>query len=464
MNNSLEHAILRDRGSAATPTNDLSLLSVSSVQSNTAGSRVSDGHGSQPVPEPRSAQQDPNSWTYLVNLTATMVPVNEAGSGYKYNQLVNLRNLTKNSTSTVIVQEFESSTGMLKRYEIAHGQIHTMQPVKSGGTAMDLQNLLATAPRSGHLALINEAHGNGDLGFEDDAGKLSVSDFQRAVKTGLASDGRTSLDLLSMDSCLMANVQVLDKLSGLAKNVVASELEEFSSVAMGTPSKTNFDMQPIDLYLSEMLKHPPKDGREAANDILSVSAKSCDAFAPKLQGCGTPTLAIYNPQAAHQSALALDQFGTQLQLAIHDAKAKKNVDSLIGQLKDVSEVPDHLRDVDGFAQGVIDLINRGTIKDSNHVLKQAAQNVLTADRDLVRSVYVNPQARIVQYVGQNSIHGLNTFLPGPDFDVRDEAENIVGPVDAKKLPFDDLLNKEVQRSLPDDDSGGWSGFVKAMRH
>lgn len=462
MNDSLEQSTLRNRGSAVPAPNELSLFLVSSDQSSPAGRRGSAGQSSDWSGS--NQQHDPNSWTYLVNLTATLAPENEAGSGYKYNQLANLRALTKNSNSEVIVQQFDAGTRMLMRYEIAHGKINTMQPVASTGTARDLQSLLAAAPRGGHLALINEAHGNGDLGFDGDADKLSVSDFERAVKSGLASSGRTSLDVLSMDSCLMANVQVLDKLSGLAKNVVASELEEFSSVAVSeTPVKTNFDMQPIDLYLSEMLKHPPQDGRDAASKILSVSAKSCDASMPKQEGCGTPTLAIYNPQAAHESARALDQLGTELQLAIHDPKAREAVDSLIGQQQDVSQDTDNLRDVDTFAKGVIDLIDHGTIIDGNHNLQQAAQDVLTADHALIGSTYVNPNTRIVQYVGQNHIRGLNTFLPGPDFNVRDAAENIVGPIDAQKLPFNDLLDREVQTSLPDDESGGWAGFVTAMR-
>jgi len=464
MNFSFDESNLRNRSSALPSTGDLSLLSLNAEPAGTAGNGNQEGHGSQPSSSSEATHHDPGSWTYLVNLTATMLPDNQAGSGYKFNQLRNLKDLTRNSNSEVIVQEFDAGTGMLERYELAHGEIHNFQPVKSAGTAADLQSLLAAAPRGGQLALINEAHGNGDLGFEGDAGKLSVNDFERAIKTGLASTGRTSLDVLSMDSCLMANVQVLCKVSGLAKNVVASELEEFSSVALSeTPPATVFDMQPIDQYLSAMLQKPPQSGREAADEMLSVSAKSCDALAPTQEGCGTPTLAIYNPEAAPESERALDQLGTELQLAIKDPGAKKAVDSLIGQIPDVSIVSDHLRDVDGFATGVINLIKRGTISDGDHRLQQAAQDVVNADRNLVRAFYVNPKSKIVEIVGQNHLTGLNTFLPGPQFDVRSEAEDMVNLQDSKTLPLQNLLDREIQRSLPDDYSGGWAGFVGTIR-
>lgn len=435
-------------------------LSLLALNEQSADTQVSPG-SKQPASDSNSTDQ--NSWTYLVNLTAEMLP-DHAGSVYKYGQLMNLKNLTKNSDSQVIVQEFDPHSWQLKRYEISHGQIQEFKPVKSGGTAQDLQDLLAQAPRSGHLALINEAHGNGDLGFDGDYGKLAISDFQRAIKNGLASTGRSNLDVLSMDSCLMGNVQVLAKLSGLTQNVVASELEETSSVELShDPPITHYDMQPIDDYLSEMLKQPPKDGREAAAQMLATSSRDCDAQIQTQQGCGTPTLAIYNSQAAPEAERALDKFGAQLQIVTQDANGKKAVDSLAGSMRDVSQNDDHLRDVDDFAGGVIALINKGTIKDSSGGLRQAAQDVLTADGKLVRAQYINPKSPLVSRFGQNSLHGVNTFIPGPDFNIREQAEPIVGGKDAQTLPLPELLNKEIQTSLPDDDAGDWAKFVRSLR-
>lgn len=441
---------------AGTQSDGLSLLSLHTNPS-VAGERIAQTSSGR-------STGDPGSWTYLVNLTATMFPNNGAGSGYKYQQLMNLKDATKDSGSEVIVQSFDANSGLLNRYEIAHGQIHEYKAIKSAGTAQDLQSLLELAPRTGHLALINEGHGNGDLGFTGDAGDLSVSDFEQAVATGLSHTGRTNLDLLSMDSCLMANVQVLNKLNSLAANVVASELEEFSSVTLGEPLVTQYDMQPIDKYLLHVLQNPPKDGAQAAADVLSVSARDCDLLAPAQEACGTPTLTTFNHQSASDAERALDQFGTQLELAVKDAATRKTVDSLIGQLHDVSQVGDHLRDVDTFADGIIKLIDSGAIKDQGADLLQAAQAVLKADSALVKSFYTNPNTKIEKVFGlENKLHGLNTFLPGPDFDVRGEAENIVGPKDAQSLPFNVLLDKEIQRSVPDDSSGGWAKFIRAMR-
>jgi hypothetical protein len=447
--------------------NGLSLLSVhaKNVQPN-EGAKHSASYGGDlsaaPISQPAPA--DSSSWTYLVNLTATMLPPNQAGSGYKFKLLENLKEDTKSSHAEVMVQAFDADTGMLQRYKIAHGQISQFAPVRSLGTYQDLQNLIAQAPKDGHLGLINEAHGNGDVGFDGDAGKYSVSQFGQAIKRGLASNGHAPLDFLSMDSCLMSNVQVLAALSGLTENVVASEFEEFSITALSSvPPETIYDMQPIDQYLSALIKHEPKDGKEAVNRLLSISAKGCDALTRAQDGCGTPTLGVYNLATAPEAERALDDFGKALQLAIKNPSTRRNVDSLIAGLPDVSVAGDHLRDVDGFATGVINLIQSGAVKDGDHRLKQSAEDVLKADKNLVQSLYVNTKARIISLYGNKPIHGLNTYLPGTELDIRADAESIVGSMQAQTLPVNTLLNDEIQSSLPDSPSGGWAGFVKSLR-
>jgi hypothetical protein len=435
--------------------NGLSLLS---VHAENISAIVGTGDSGSRVTEPpadlnsRSSQPDAGSWTYLVNLTATMLPSNGAGSGYKYSELQKLKDETKTSNAEVMVQEFNADTGMLQRYTIANGAIHNFASVRSAGTYQDLQNLVAQAPKGGHLGLINQAHGNGDAGFDGDAGKYSVAQFGQAIKRGLASSGHARLDFLSMDSCLMSNVQALATLSGLTANVVASEFEELSNTELSSvPPKTLYDMQPIESYLSDMLKHEPKDGKEAVTQLLAVSAKGCDVLAPKDQGCGTPTLGIYNLDTAPAAEHALDNFGAALQTAIKTETVRNDIDSLIAELPDVSIAMDHLRDVDGFA------------KDDNHHLKLAAQNVLKADKNLVHSLYVNRDTTVISLYGNKPIFGLNTYLPGRELDIRSDAGPIVGDRDAQLLPLKTLLNDEIQTSLPDSQNGNWAGFVEMLR-
>jgi hypothetical protein len=447
--------------------NGLSLLSVHEKNAKPIEGKKHSASGGGDLPAAPASQSipaDSGSWTYLVNLTATMLPPNQAGSGYKFNLLQNLKEETKSSHAEVMVQAFNADTGMLQRYTIAHGQISQFAPVKSLGTNQDLQNLIAQAPKGGHLGLINEAHGNGDVGFDGDAGKYSVREFGQAIKRGLESSGHPRLDFLSMDSCLMSNVQALATLSGLTENVVASEFEEFSITALSSVQpKTIYDMQPIDQYLSAMIKHEPKDGKEAVTEMLSISAKGCDTLAPTQDGCGTPTLGIYNLATAPEAERALDDFGKALQFAIKDPTTRRNVDSLITRLPDVSVAGDHLRDVDGFAAGVINLIQGGTIKDGDHRLKQSAEGVLKADKNLVQSLYVNTNTKIISLYGNKPIHGLNTYLPGTELDIRGDAEALVGSMQAQTLSVKALLNDEIQSSLPDSPSGGWAGFIKSLR-
>jgi hypothetical protein len=462
-----EQSILADHTVVTAPSSELSFLAVSSPAPgrNKAGNDATTAKAHSSAPKESSEQ-----WTYVVNLTATMLPGitpgdgGGAGSPYKYKQLSKLKELTKNSNSQVIVQEFDPTLNTVKRYELQHGKLLQLPVVKSAGIANDLQNVLALAPKTGHLALIQEAHGNGDLGFDTDAGKFAVSDFQLAVKAGLQATGRKNLDVLSMDSCLMANVHVLAKISGLASRVVASELEEFSSVELSsTPPVTQFDMQPIDKYLSAMLEKPPKDGAEAAATILAVSANICDKTSPALQTCGTPTLAVYNPEAAPAAERALDTLGTELKESIKDRNAANAIDGLLKNIPSIDEVPDHLRDVDTFAKGIVLLVNKGAIRDQNHHLANAARDVLNADHKLVSNFYLNSRARIVQLVGAKNLTGVNTFMPGPDFDIRSEAESFMSETSAQKYPRGKLFGTEISRSMPDDDAGGLSQFVRALR-
>lgn len=407
---------------------------------------------------------DANSWTYLVNLTATMLPMSGGGSGHKYDQLKNLKDLTKATNSEVIVQEYDDQTGMLRRYEIAHGQINEFEPTKSFGTAKDLQNLVAMAPAEGHIGLINEAHGNGALGFHGDAGAFSIENFQTAVQNGLAATGRTSLDVLSIDSCLMGNVNFLSSVSSLSKNIVASELEEFSSIELSaSPPRTIYDMQPEDAYLAAMLKHPPADGKEAAKTIFDISSKTCDSQSPPNNACGTPTLAIYDSQAAPQAELALDKFGEALQQAIKEPSARSAVDALISKFPDLSQSGDHLRDVDSFAQGIVRLIDSGELSDPHRQLRDAANSSIAADKALVKGAYLNTNSLWAQIVGTQNLHGLNVFLPGANFDIRKEAENMVDNGDAQTMPLNELLDKEIASALPNDSNGGWANFVRSLR-
>ncbi len=406
-----------------------------------------------------------DSWTYLVNLTATMFPNNGAGAGYKYEKLKELKDLSKNSNSEIIVQEYDESSQQLKRYQIEHGRIHDFAPVKSAGSARDLQDLIAAAPRGGHIALINQAHGNGDKGFTGDFGDISVASFEESVKAGLASAGRDSLDLLSLDSCLMSNVHALSKLSGLARHIVASELEELSSVRFGEPLTTNYDMQPIDKYLSFMLEHNPKDGAEAAADMVAISKKDCDALAPEQDACGTPTLASLNPGRAEELRNSLNQFGAKLQATIErEPMADSLLDGLIGQMHDVSQVEDHLRDVHTFAEGVVKLVESGSLQDQDGELKKSAQAVLAANDQVIVSFYTNPRTRLQQALGlEGKLHGVNVFLPGADYNIRAQAVDIVGAKAAENMPLNELLDKEIRSSIPDDENGGWAKFISALR-
>jgi hypothetical protein len=263
----------------------------------------------------------------------------------------------------------------------------------------------------------------------------------------------------------MANIQTMSTISSLSKAVVASELEEFSLVSMSdNPPTTTFDMQPLDQYLSQMIKQQPKDAEDAAAKVFSASTNACELLAPKQEGCGTPTLAILNPEKADAAKLALNNLGAELTTAISNAEEKRTIDALIAGSHDVSQAGDHLRDLDTFAKSVIASIEQGTLHDSKGSLKQAAQQVLEADAALVISSYVNPKTKIVEVFGlDKKLHGINTFLPGPDFDIRAEAENLVGSKQAQSLPLAELLDKEIKSSLADDAAGNWANFVRTLR-
>jgi hypothetical protein len=139
------------------------------------------------------------------------------------------------------------------------------------------------------------------------------------------------------------------------------------------------------------------------------------------------------------------------------------VDALIGKFPDLSQNGDHLRDVDSFAQGVIGLIDSGQLSDPHRRLRDAAVSSIAADKALVKGAYLNTNSLWAQIVGTQNLHGLNVFLPGANFDIRKEAENLVDIDDAKMMPLNELLDKEIASALPNDSNGGWANFVRTLR-
>jgi len=385
------------------------------------------------------------AWTYLVNLTASVAPVAGGvwGASFEKQQLQELAGLTANSDSTVIVQARTIQNGKpwVEEYEMSHGQINFKKAHESAGFGEDLTDLIAQAPAGGKLALINQAHGGGSEGLTADlAGtkgeSLTLDQFEKAVGNGLEKSGHKSLDFLSLDSCIMANGQAMVTLAPLAGTIVASELPEEAMSAKA-------DGQPLYEFLSSVLKTPVATGKDAAEVMLAQATQVCNDLRAEHKMCGTPDLGIYNTANAPQFEQSFKSFAGALSTAIEDGGNKQAVRNLIEELPTMSRSNE--RDIGAFAHGLLKGLDNGTIRDdANHSLRDATENLLQSNANMLSKRYEQPNTEL-----SNEASGLSVYLPGQYLQPKEIAARTLQTTQQElnglaKLPQDPDANPDLK--------------------
>ncbi len=116
-------------------------------------------------------------------------------------------------------------TESISRYVIHDGVISPLpspQGMAPSGLTADLVRSAGSEAPSKNLGLIVFSHGFGRHGIGGDTGKQSLGSLSSSIGGALSSHHKDKLDLLAFDGCSMAQIDTLEKVAPVARDVVAS--------------------------------------------------------------------------------------------------------------------------------------------------------------------------------------------------------------------------------------------------
>lgn len=382
-----------------------------------------------------SGTEDPNApkqWTVAIDLTAAADFGSTAGAP---NQLARIRELaeqTRGSSVNLVVQIAEpaedpeahrlpSSKGGtmpgrdLHRYVIANGEIKELPTVPSEGFANDVQSLLELAGQnapSERLALIMQSHGGGTEGLQGSTGSATMPQFVDAVRNGLRATGRDKLDLIDFDACSMGSTSVLQQMSQVATDMVASAEEESSA------RNAEYDAQNLQLSLSRLLQNPSITGAQFGGDMVRQADEGAnDGFNSERgeQGSGTVTLAHFDLRHVQEFDDRLSNLGHAIAEAARDPHNQAAIDAAIDTAPVLprdgfsSGLPNSYRDLKSFVDNISNAVDNGSITDVDGSLRRSIDSFRQAQAQ------IEPEYHGDSKDGYDQMGGLNAFLPAVEF-------------------------------------------------
>lgn len=352
-------------------------------------------------------------WALALNLT-TNFDKDPEGKFYRLEDLRKFAEKTKGKSIAIVVQaafqnELEkpgaSPTYTLERYVIRDGVIRQVIHGQSKGYAQDLKELTQYAAKntpSDKLALVLDSHGTGNKGLYGDTGTITLPEFVKNVKDGLAGSGREKIDVIHFDTCLMAQNGAMNRIKEIADRMVASpEIESTKGITL-VPLWDKLVSDPKttpESFAREIVRQARIQGaeREKANRSIPIDIIS--------------HVDLRKHEPLRQS---LDVFGDLLVEALKDSNNKVAIEEAIDKSRNFGRgwtglptrdyVHYYRADLKDFAELIIRSIEDGRLTDDNRKLKAAAEDVLLKRGQLVDSSYAHGE-----YVGTG---GVSVFLPG----------------------------------------------------
>lgn len=372
---------------------------------NTADSAVEATFGNLEITDASIIHDSPtpeqSPWTVMVDLTTNMNE--EVGAEAKLHSLLQLAQSTVGSDMTLVVQsvntpvdagaaeEAGSQSGddaslMLEQYVVRDGQIYQIYDGQSEGMQEDLTRLMDAAAQyapSEHLGLVIQGHGL-PTGMIGDSGRMSTEEIAQTIATGLEQAGAGQLDFIDLDACLMGNTAVVDALSGVAGQVVASpevETAEPGADGQNLAAALRRGIEDPALSTQEMVQYFSAVARAGLNGTVHTEEDG-DVSA-------TPTLTQYDTSHANDLQAAMNALGEGLAPLMDDPATREAV----GRVIDAAEIiygphgsnstGTQNRDLGQFLTALQTAISGGEIRDADGHLGRLTAAAQTALDDLV---------------------------------------------------------------------------------
>ncbi len=306
----------------------------------------------------------------------------------------------------------------IDRYVIHDGEMKKVDSVNSAGYGGDVKNLLSftstrfSPEKSGMLV---DSHGNGNLGLSGDIGKVTIPHFTSSIKEGWK--GSKQLDLIDLDSCLMAQVGVLDSLRGVTRHVVASaeteralgqDLTQTLNAIIDNPKISPSELGELIVENARMQRLPrvaPAVARPTNFYELIDSLKPIPK--DKVPECiQVRTLAHFDLANFDRYGKELDKLGDALVEAIKDPKNRRFIDSLIEDAPSYGDwfgEPGEAKDMKVFVDRIFKAIADKEMTDPQGDLRIHGGRLADAHKKLVESF-----SGFDQYGARG---GLSAYLP-----------------------------------------------------
>ena len=349
-------------------------------------------------------------WTLAIELATNVTrpgnPQPVKGAERQMKEIEALAAQTKDKPVTIVAQCARADgSKILDTYIIKDGHITKAPPHHSDNIEHDITNLMKlanTLAPAEKLGLMILSHGQSTRGILGDNGKASLDELKHAIATGLQGSGHSELDLLDLDACIMGNTNVLDKLSGSAHQIVASE--DYERLLDG-----NVDGQRLEASISSLLRNPQMSADQFAEQIIKLSDQGInDADG----ATGTTTLAHFNLDRYRDFKASLGGFGEALRQAI---ALPGNLDVVNLAISNTQLVPGPAlgsgliyhqnRDVKQFAENIEKAINEGKLSDPNGKLARTTAQFLQNYARMTESYHGTPNTPY------EKLGGLAIFLP-----------------------------------------------------
>ncbi len=370
-------------------------------------------------PERKSKTYD---WVTAINLTTDFtVGDKPAGVVQRMKELTDFASKTKDKPVAFIVQaafpenaEKSSAEGSpadkeqakterkfrLERYLICNGSITKLETLPSEGYAKDLESLVRFTTKNYHskkLGLIVDSHGQGNEGLSGDTGKVSLDQFKRAVSEGLKGNGKSKLDILTFDCCLIAQDGAIKMSSSIAKEIVAST------------TKIQTEGQNLVGTLEKLSDNPAIDESKLADTYINT-ARSADSSG----WASVRTLAHFKAEKFPSFEKQLDECGDALGKVLDLPGGRAALGKVIDDTRRYNNWGDNANewdtgntaDLKDFLRRVGEAIRKGEIPDKDGSLRKAVDGAVAKQDDLVVSYFGSPHMNDFHKCG-----GLSTYLP-----------------------------------------------------